>query len=66
MVGAVYEDCDCPFDVEVTCALCGHKRITNHCPHDVVQNPCPQCGWLPEGYKTPMQALGWKPAPPAA
>jgi hypothetical protein len=54
---SVYEDCDCPFDIDYTCPQCGHRRITNHCPHDRVQNPCPACGHQPEGSHTPMEAI---------
>jgi predicted RNA-binding Zn-ribbon protein involved in translation (DUF1610 family) len=57
------EDCGHPFDYEYTCPACGHKRITNHCPHDGVQNPCPKCGHTDPGKETPMQFLGvtWPP-----
>lgn len=61
--GSIYEDCDCPFDYEYTCPACGHTRITNHCPHDAVQNPCPRCGWLDPGQVSPLQALGLREVP---
>lgn len=50
--------CGCPFDYPYTCPACGHARITNHCPHDGVQNRCPRCGWLDPGKESPMEFLG--------
>lgn len=52
------DGCGCPFDYPYTCPVCGHARITNHCPHDGVQNPCPECGHLDPGKVTPLQFLG--------
>lgn len=56
--------CDCPYDYEYTCPHCTLTRITHHCPHDGVQNPCPGCGWLDPGKRTPLQFLGLEPTPP--
>ena len=57
------DDCDCPFDYPYTCPACGRQRVTNHCPHDGVQNPCPECGWTDPGKRTPLQVLGFKDIP---
>lgn len=57
------DSCDCPFDYLYTCPACGLSRITNHCPHDGVQNPCPRCGWTDPGKRTPLQFLGVKEVP---
>lgn len=55
--------CDCTFDPDPndpdedtpekawhykrTCAHCGGVWFGLHCPHDGVQNPCPDCGVRP-------------------
>jgi hypothetical protein len=50
--------CGCPFDYETICAACGFTRITNHCPHDGVQNRCPECGHLDPGKESPLEFIG--------
>lgn len=46
-----------------TCALCGCFWWALHCEHDGVQNPCPDCGWIGPGRRTPMQFIaGAEPA----
>ena len=30
-----------------TCDYCGHVWAGIHCPHDGIQNPCPNCGKTP-------------------
>ena len=52
------QGCACPFDYPDTCPARGRERITNHCPHDRIQNPCPECGWTDPGKETPLQFLG--------
>jgi hypothetical protein len=62
-------DCDCGFDFQEpdgeeswhykrTCGLCGFEWGALHCPHDGAQNPCPDCGWIDPGKRTPGQILG--------
>lgn len=69
------DDCDCepdagdegyePTHFTRTCAACGFQWEALHCPHDGVQNPCPGCGWVAPGARTPLQVLGFDPPPPA-
>lgn len=40
-----------------TCSICGHTWGALHCPHDGAQNPCPSCGWIDPGTRTPVQLL---------
>lgn len=66
---SVFDDCDCEFSSEYaeddgtswhfarTCGACGFKWGSLHCEHDGVQNPCPECGWIGPGRKTPLQLL---------
>lgn len=67
------EDCACEFgpypdeDEESyqyrrACDACGEVWWSNHCPHDRIQNPCPDCGWRPPGTLTPLGALGFTKA----
>ncbi len=62
------DDCDCEFSEEYAddessfhfaraCGACGFKWGSLHCEHDGVQNPCPECGWIDPGKKTPVQLL---------
>lgn len=62
------DDCACEFDfVEPdgeeswhysrSCDLCGYSWGSLHCRHDGVQNPCPQCGWIDPGKRTPGDIL---------
>jgi hypothetical protein len=70
------DDCDCEFDYPDdegglrwqylrTCQLCGQEWGALHCPHDGVQNPCPTCGWIAPGARTPLQFLGFEMPPDA-
>jgi hypothetical protein len=63
------DDCRCEFSEEYadgdepswhyarTCGMCGFKWGSLHCAHDGVQHPCPQCGWIGLGKRTPGQLL---------
>jgi hypothetical protein len=62
-------DCDCEFDYEEpdgepswhfsrTCDLCGFLWGALHCEHDGIQNPCPECGWIAPGKRSPSSTLG--------
>lgn len=67
-------ECDCEFDYPPdpddpeqeslhytrTCGSCGCVWGSNHCKHDVVQNPCPECGWRLAGRRTPMELIGFQ------
>lgn len=77
VVMTVGQDCDCEQDMGFTdepdeepclftrtCQMCGCEWGSGHCPHDGVQRPCPDCGWIIEGGRTPMQRLGFAPSPP--
>lgn len=63
-------ECRCEFDVPEddgeesylyarTCRMCGCEWAALHCEHDGAQNPCPNCGWLDPGKRTPSQILGF-------
>lgn len=65
------DECDCPeptseesWQYRRVCALCGAGFGSNHCPHDGVQKPCPTCGWIEPGKRTPLQFLGLREPPP--
>lgn len=62
-------DCGCEFDFaepdgesswhyKRTCGLCGFEWGALHCPHDRAQNPCPECGWIDPGKRTPGRISG--------
>ena len=45
-----------------TCGGCGFSDWWSlHCPHDGIQNPCPECRWVQPGGQSPMQNLGLAP-----
>lgn len=54
------EDGSAPYMYVRTCGGCGFCWESSHCPHDGVQNPCPACGWLREGARTPLEFLGFE------
>ena len=37
---------------ERICLFCGETWLGLHCPHDGYQNPCPNCGKMPETIST--------------
>lgn len=68
------DDCACEFDYDEgdgeetwhftrTCRACGFVWGALHCPHDGVQNPCPDCGWRDPGTQTPFEFLGFTSPP---
>lgn len=64
----VDDDCTCEFDpyedaddeswhYRRACKWCGTVWWGLHCPHDGVQNPCPDCGRTPGDRPTPLERL---------
>ena len=53
-----YEDCDEEsWHFLRTCAECGHQWYGLHCPHDLYQNPCPNCGIRPKPYLERVKSI---------
>jgi hypothetical protein len=61
-----FEDNEGPTHYVRTCHHCGFQWGSGHCPHDRVQHPCYECGWIDPGARTPMQRLGFTDTPPAS
>jgi hypothetical protein len=73
MTNVTDDECTCEFDFPEpdgeeswhytrTCPD-GHTWGALHCPHDGVQNPCPECGWLQPGTVTPLELLSGRKMP---
>lgn len=65
-------ECDHDYDIDLDpdeepslfkrmCWMCGFVWGSGHCPHDLIQNRCPGCGFRPPGTTSFAQRMGVEP-----